>query len=184
MNIFFLDTSPELAAQYQCDKHVVKMILESAQLLCTCHHVIGIENLPIKFYRQTHVNHPCSIWVRQHYFNYCWLAEHALHLCEEYSYRYGKIHASQNLIEWLIVNEPNIRGWYFQKNEVYSPNTFRFGDKYWLTKPPQCMPDEYKSECPVVAYRNYYSKNKRHEISCKWTKRQIPEWWINDEVII
>lgn len=60
MNIFYLDKDPKLCAQYHCDKHVVKMILESAQLLCTAvNEAAGKEVAP---YKSTHVNHPCSIW--------------------------------------------------------------------------------------------------------------------------
>lgn len=181
MNIFFLDSDPKLAAQYMCNKHVVKMILESAQLLCTCHHIVETTNLPEKFYRQTHFNHPCAIWVRQHANNYNWLAEHALHLCEEYSYRYEKVHASQNLVEWLLVNEPHIRSWFYKSEEVYPANTFEFG-QYWLTEPPQCMPDEYKVvDNPVQAYRNYYFYNKRVTIDCKWTRRNKPDWFLELE---
>lgn len=183
MNIFFLDSDPNLAAQYQCSKHVIKMVLETCQLLCTTHHYIGTTNLPEKFYRKTHVNHPCAIWARQHANNYNWLAEHALHLCEEYSYRYEKVHASQNLAEWLLVNEPCIRSWFHKSNEVYPANTFQLG-QYCVTEPPQCMPDEFKVDNdPVQAYRNYYNKNKRYEISCKWTKREPPDWWVNFQEI-
>ena len=61
MNIFMLHQEPQIAAQYHCDKHVVKMILESAQLLCTALNEAGVP-MP---YRVTHKNHPCSIWVRE-----------------------------------------------------------------------------------------------------------------------
>lgn len=157
MNIFFLDNSPKKAAEYQCNKHVVKMILESAQLLCGVHHELGTQKLPEKFYRKTHINHPCAIWARQRLGNYVWLAQHAMHLCQEYTWRYGKIHLSQSLIEWLVQNPPNLTG--------------EFVD------PPQCMPDEFRGSDCIKAYRLYYFLNKRLTIECKWTKREKPEWW-------
>ena len=98
-----------MSAQYMCDKHVVKMILESAQLLCTSHHVCptGIE-LPEKFYKQTHTNHPSAVWVRASTDNYSWLTAHANALLSEYTHRYEKQHASTPVIEWCSVNIPNI----------------------------------------------------------------------------
>ena len=65
MNIFVLDNDPFKAAEYQCDKHVVKMVLETAQLLCSAH-----ETAP---YKRTHYNHPCAIWTRSSLSNYMWL---------------------------------------------------------------------------------------------------------------
>ena len=99
MNIFYLSECPVEAAQYQCDKHVVKMILESAQMLCTAHHACPTAApRPEKFYKQAHLNHPSTIWVRTATANYDWMIVHALALCEEYTHRYGKIHSSQSII--------------------------------------------------------------------------------------
>jgi len=182
MNIFFLDSDPKKAAQYQCDKHVVKMILESSQLLCTCHHIFN-SNIPERFYKSTHINHPCSKWVRENKENYKWLSEHALFLCEEYTYRYNKIHASQDIVNWSLNNIPKITNCnsdIHPYNFGKTPNNFTLNDKYCLTKPPQCMPDEFKVENDIVqAYRNYYFFNKRLTIQCKWTKRETPEWFLN-----
>ena len=90
MNIFYLDHDPRLAAQYHCDKHVVKMILESAQLLCTAVNIrAGGQVSP---YKTTHVNHPCSIWVRQNSANAMWVWYLLCYLNAEYSFRYGKLH--------------------------------------------------------------------------------------------
>ena len=157
MNIFFLDNEPHLAAQYQCDKHVVKMILESAQLLCTAHHLAPCWELPDKFYKATHINHPCSKWVRERTANYCWLGCHAFALCNEYTYRYNKIHASKPIIEWCLDNIPNIP-WGF------------------TSTPALAMPNEYKCDDPVESYRNYYREVKLKTIQCRWTKREKPEW--------
>jgi hypothetical protein len=154
MNIFYLDNDPTKCAQYHCDKHVVKMILESAQLLCTAHWVSGGE-AP---YRKTHVNHPSNKWVRESLSNYKWLCELGMELCKEYTYRYGKIHKTQQHIEWLIDNLPNIE------------------DK-GFTEMPQAMPDECKMEDPIEGYRNYYNIEKAY--MCKWKGRLEPEWFVS-----
>ena len=158
MNIFFLDEEPHLAAQYQCDKHVVKMILESAQLLCTAHHEHPYYDFPENFYKKTHVNHPCSKWARTTNCNYDWLVNHALELCLEYTHRYGKKHKSQDVIEWCFWHYPNI-------------------EEGILTEPAQAMPDEYKVPGDAVtAYRRYYIEDKMKNIKCVWTKRSQPKW--------
>ena len=159
MNIFYLHKSPTIAAQHMCDKHVVKMILESAQLLCTAHHTCPTNaERPEKFYKKTHTNHPCAIWTRNCIGNYKWLCDHAQSLLDEYTYRYGKTHASTSVISWCVSNIPDI------------PD----GE---LTDIAQCMPDEYKSNDPVIAYRNYYNKAKSHLHN--WKRRQIPHWVVS-----
>jgi hypothetical protein len=159
MNIFYLSECPTDSARMQCDKHVVKMILESAQMLCTSHHVCPSDaTLPDKFYKKTHTNHPSTIWVRECTGNYEWMCIHALALCEEYTYRYGKVHASQKVIEWCCDNVPAI--------PVGS-----------TTQMPQCMPDEYKADCSIEAYRHFYNVDKRSSFKCVWTKREEPKWW-------
>jgi hypothetical protein len=168
MNIFYLDKDPALAVQYMCDKHVVKMILESAQLLCTTHWILGtnIESINIaKIYKPTHKNHPCSIWVRTCCANYNWLMRHALALLEEYSYRYKKTHASHSTIKYCVDNIPNF------KNEITT-----------MTKPALAMPDQYKCVDPVESYRNYYWFDKRINIKMTWTKRETP-WWFSQYMI-
>ena len=108
MNIFVLDLRPNRAAQMMCDKHIIKMILESAQLLCA-HFEPGIAP-----YKRTHYNHPCSIWIRRSRTNYQWLLDHADALCDEYAFRYGKIHKSKSVISWcrknvdILTTLPNI----------------------------------------------------------------------------
>ena len=156
MNIFFLDKDPKLAAQYHCDKHVVKMILESAQLLSTAWYIHCPQSSAERnLYKPTHANHPCSLWTRKTQGNYKWLWELAAALCQEYTYRYGKIHASQQMIEKL----------------VWCPRAIiPFG----LLDPVQCMPDEYKQADGVQAYRNYYINDKAAILSYK--KREVPEW--------
>ena len=70
MNIFYIDTCPVKAAQMQCDKHVVKMVLESAQMLCTAHHSFWQHDVP---YKPTHRNHPSAVWARSNSKHYDWL---------------------------------------------------------------------------------------------------------------
>ena len=146
MNIFVLDKNPIKAARYQCDKHVVKMILESAQLLCTAHHEHPRNPFPAKFYKPTHKNHPCARWVRRSFGNYTWLCLHALYLCDEYTYRYGKVHASKPIIDWCTCNIPDI--------PICSTGDFVLA-----------MPEEYKTDDAVESYRNYYIKDKKKTCS-------------------
>lgn len=145
---------PSICAVYHCDKHVVKMILETCQLLCSVHHLFPTENYSPK-YKLTHKNHPCAIWTRESLSNYKWLVQLGLELCKEYTYRYGKIHKSQILIEEMEEHMPNIP------------------DK-GFTPPAQAMPNDYKEEDAVEAYRSYYYFEKYNIHS--WKKRQIPEW--------
>ena len=153
MNIFFLDESPRLAARMQVDKHVVKMILESAQLLSTNIRIVHGDEIGdlLGLYKKTHVNHPCTIWVRCDQANYNWLFEHFESLCDEYTYRFEKIHKSKALIDSLRK---------FVNSNVSSKTH---------TVPALCMPDVYKSEDYVKSYREYYSVEKKH--LHKWTKR-------------
>jgi hypothetical protein len=156
MNIFVLDTDPKKCAVYHNDKHVVKMILETAQLLCGSHHVTESQyEIP---YKLSHKNHPCSIWVRECIENYIWLCDLGLELCEEYTYRYGKRHKSQDIIEWCLINTPNI------------PTN---GD---ITPFALAMPDECKVGTAIDSYRAYYMLEKRNLAS--WKNRQTPEWYL------
>jgi len=152
MNIFFLDYDVKKCAEYHVDKHVVKMILETSQLLCGAHWVCGSE-AP---YKLSHKNHPCSIWVRKSLSNYLYLCELGLELGREYTHRYGKKHKSIEIIEWCLINKPNILDIGF-------------------TEPPKAMPDEYKVKDVIQSYRNYYRGAKTSFAS--WKNRQIPNWF-------
>ncbi len=154
MNIFFLDLDVKKCAEYHLDKHVVKMILETAQLLCSTHHVIGTQgDIP---YKLSHKNHPCSIWARETLPNYLYLCELGLALGEEYTFRYGKTHKSIEVIKWCLIHRPNL------------PDTE-------FTTPPLAMPDEYKVNDVVESYRNYYMGAKSNIAS--WKNREVPEWF-------
>ena len=162
MNIFFLDFNTQKCAQYHCDKHVVKMILETAQLLCGAHHITNSQYYEIP-YKLSHKNHPCSIWVRESLSNYLYLCDLGLELCKEYTYRYGRRHKSQDVIEWCLTNKLSI-------NDI------------GFTTPPKAMPDEYKAQSVVESYRNYYIGAKKD--FCVWKNRDIPEWFSTSEVFI
>ena len=155
MNIFVLDRDVRKCAQYHNDKHVVKMILETAQLLCGVHHMVE-ENTDEVPYRLSHKNHPCSIWVRENISNYLWLCELGLELCKEYTHRYEKRHKSQDVIEWCLINLPSI-------------------PEEDFTEPPKAMPEEYKVDDVVQSYRNYYLGDKKY--FSKWKKREVPYWF-------
>ena len=143
MNIFYLHKNPETAAKLQYNKHVVKMILESAQMLCTAHHCYGdkdqVENVP---YKQAHLNHPSTVWTRRSKSTYMWLYDHMMALGDEYTKRYGKTHLSiTKCKDFLAIPPRHIQG------------------DDWC-QPPQAMPDEYKDECSIQAYWNYYIGEK------------------------
>ena len=125
MNIFYLHKDPHEAAKLQYNKHVVKMILESAQILCTAHHEVMGENADVP-YKRAHVNHPSTIWARRSANNYEWLYHHFVALSAEYKRRYGKEHLSYTKCK--------------DKLSVL-PGGLSFTG---LTDMPQCMPDEYK----------------------------------------
>lgn len=172
MNIFVLDEDPVKAAQAHCDKHVVKMVLETAQLLCSAHHYaldeviaetpsgnvsyLATRDKDLVPYKATHMNHPCAKWVREDMHNYNWLLALGEALCKEYTHRYGKIHKSQAVIEWCA------------DMDIFSmPDEAR-------TPFAQAMPDEYKNNDPVIAYRNYYAGEKGHMLA--YTNRERPQW--------
>jgi hypothetical protein len=89
MNIFYLDRDPIEAARLQCDRHVVKMILETAQLLSTAHNELDGGQIA---YKSTHKNHPSAVWARASAENYYWLQRHLGALGHEYFRRYGRVH--------------------------------------------------------------------------------------------
>ena len=166
MNIFVLSLIPRIAAEFHCDKHVVKMIIETAQLLYSAHHVAG-SPLPDGAYRKTHANHPCAIWVRESAENYRWLCALGFWLCREYQYRYGvgKTHKTEKHILWLRNNLP-----------IDIPQVP-------MTPFPQAMPVEYKRDDSVEAYRTFYIENKMKTRNIvKYTRRPIPEFLIKTDL--
>ena len=166
MNIFYLDRDPKIAAQMMCDKHVVKMILESAQILSTAHRVLDGDKYADQYglYKMAHKNHPSTIWGRSGGLNYLWLYNHMRALMQEYTHRYGKIHASERLNMGLSGRPKNM-----DENAPF-------------TDPPQCMPPYCKGEDAVMAYQTYYILEKAN--FAKWTKRSIPEWFYGQRTVL
>lgn len=185
MNIFYLSSDPHEAAKFHVDKHVVKMILESAQLLCTAHrildgkqtvqpkvnkvgktrqvkrYVLSNADADLLMYNATHMNHPCAIWARDNINNYMWLYELFVALCDEYTFRYGKTHKTDLLFRDVLKTPPI----------SISHSDF--------TTPAQAMPVEYRHYDSVVAYRQYYIGAKAK--FAKWTNRPVPSWFNTEE---
>ena len=189
MNIFILDKDPRKAARMHCDKHVVKMILEGAQMLSTAHRILDgkevIEkryvngSMPARYrnvktwklpddrdellYKATHSNHPCNIWCRETSENYQWLWQLTYALCDEYYLRYGKHKA--------VPTHHKIADSGILDALALSPNNIA---KAKRTPFALAMPDVYKHEDPVMAYQNYYLFAKANLLS--YTHRQEPKW--------
>lgn len=167
MNIFYLDRSPAICASLHCDKHVVKMILESAQLLSTAHRVLDGMLVDKKYilpderedvlYKATHMNHPSAIWTRSGIEQYRWVHDLLYFLIYEYRTRYKKEHKTERLLPPLL-NAPIHINW----------------EAPW-TDPPQCMPEDVQNSDPVTAYRDYYAKYKSD--IAKWAHGPEPDWW-------
>lgn len=153
MNIFVLDENPEVAAQMHCDKHVVKMVLEAAQMLSAAY---PPGSAP---YRRTHYNHPCTAWTRQTKENFDWTVRYGRALAKEYTRRYGKTHKCLSVIDWCDKHSASLD---FEENG--------------LTEHPQCLPSECKRDNVVEAYRAYYIEHKA--TFAKWNKaKNPPHWW-------
>ena len=182
MNIFYLDKDPVACAQAHLDKHVVKMILEYAQLLSTAHRLVDGKLVEGKtktgrkkkvwkldderdsiLYNATHVNHPSAVWARDNYHNYKRLYALFVATCDEYTYRYGKVHLTDTKLRSILATPPN------------------FVDDHQtriLLDPTPAMPDECKIAGDVIgSYRKYYIDKKAD--MAKWTNREPPEWFIN-----
>lgn len=155
MNIFVLHRNPRKAARMMCDKHVVKMILESAQMLCTVAHQNGIE-AP---YKPGFTHHPCTKWAGTSLQNWTWLLNHAEELCLEYTRRYNKNHKTEAVINYLATIDI----------EKYLPNS-------GLTPFAKAMPEHYKHEDAVLSYRHYYLGAKSSFAT--WKNTKPPIWWI------
>lgn len=181
MNIFHLDQDYRKAARMHLDKHVVKMIIEYAQLMSTAHRTLDGEeyydktangrrikrwrmsnsNLESTLYKASHVNHPSGIWTRETASNYLYLHGMWKELCKEYTYRYGKKHLTEQKLSGILCHTP-----------INIPD----GE---LTEFAQAMPEYCKKENPIDAYRFYYI-NEKYRFA-KWTKRTVPSWYTNSE---
>ena len=176
MNVFFLDYNPKTCAEMHVSKHVVKMILEYAQLLSTAHRFLdGVptvgksasgrkkttyilsNELDSVLYSATHINHPSAVWVRRSVENYQWLYNMFRDLLQEYTYRYGKTHKCSLLLGAL----------------QYPPNNIPKDVPF--TEPTPAMPDIYKVDGDsILSYKNYYLGDKTRMFS--WKNRPTPSW--------
>lgn len=185
MNIFYLDHDPEICAKMHCDKHVVKMIIEYAQLMSTAHRILdGVQQvekryvhgslparwrnvkvwihpnneLNTKLMKACHMNHPSTVWVRATHLNYKWLYEMWCHLLQEYTYRYGRIHSCARLKDTLKKMPENI---------ILALHH---------SEPTQAMPEYCKiKNDSISAYHKYYINEKVR--FARWTNREIPSWF-------
>jgi hypothetical protein len=182
MNLFVLDKCPIKSAELQCDKHVVKMIVESAQMLSTVHRMLDGTESRIRsksgktmvkhwempdptddklLYKAVHMNHPCTVWSRETHLNYLWHYIHFCALCDEYTYRYGKIHASDILLRSRL-----------RKLPVNIPHGPKTPQPLAMGSNPECM----DHSDIVGSYRKFY-QTKQERFSMDWTKRSVPEWF-------
>lgn len=189
MNIFILDNDAVAAAQLQCNRHIVKMPLESAQMLSTAHRILDGRrlkgpsksgkrlvdiwvhpdpNLDDVLYKSVHAHHPCTTWTMETDSNYRWHYEHFLALCDEYTYRYGKLHKSYKNLKEILANPP--------KNIPSGPLT---SQPLAMKANPECM--NYRDI--VGSYRKFY-QTKQHRFKMIWTNRPVPEWFQYKELSI
>jgi hypothetical protein len=152
------------------------MVVEYAQLLSTAHRILdgncvlghtksgrSIKRFTLPDWRDdtlylaSHINHPDNIWLRESSGNYTYLYELFVALCEEYTHRYGKVHATDSKLRTLLATAP--------KNIPIGP----------MTEPPQAMPDHCKHSNVVTAYKNYYIQEKKN--FAKWKNRSTPKWF-------
>ena len=165
MNIFYLATCPQEAAEAHCDKHVVKMILESAQLLSTAHRVLDEDDAHPDLYKIAHKNHPSTIWTRSSKQHYDWLFRLFRMLSAEYSIRVGLINDSRDVFK--------VHKTWDKLGKILKTTPKNIEDNGWAD-PPQCMPDNCKHDNTVEAYRNYYIKEKSS--FAKWNYSGKPKW--------
>ncbi|NJL54102.1 hypothetical protein HC928_02300 [bacterium] len=174
MNIFVLDYDAKQSAVDQCDKHVVKMPTETAQMLSTNVRVLQGPSytkgkapilhphtgdvLPIM--QCFGINHPATRWARESFFNFRWLSIHGKALCREFEKRFGKRHRALDTLEAL--------------DEFLNVRTLTLPD-IGRTEHPQCMPEKYKHADAVTAYRSFYTHDKVR--FAKWSYGPSPEWW-------
>ena len=166
MNIFALSRSPRQSAMYHGDKHVIKMILESCQMLYTAHWCTGssLESAPLakngqRGYKAAHKNHPCTKWVRERRENYVWTTRLALALADEYEFRWGRIHGCKEHAVWLSHHIPPL-----------PPGSTPFAT---------AMDDQYKiTGNPIGSYRKYYIQSKSVKGLAVYTRRTIPRFLV------
>ena len=155
MNIFHLDKNPLFCAQWLCDKHCVKMVVETAQMLCTAYQRhFGLKD---DLYKPAYPKHPMTIWVGDTKENYFFTMRLFNYMLDEYTNRYSKVHSSSRIN--LLLNS-KYKEWHNLSGK--------------FTKPPLCMPDQYKTDCYITSYRKYYIGEKKRIAKYKFT--EPPQW--------
>jgi|TARA_R100000479_G_scaffold72514_1_gene35121 hypothetical protein len=186
VNIFALSRNPQEAALEMLDKHIVKMPTETCQMLHT--NVLYFDyiehygeeptlaqvkqfhrDINSKLMKPAMLNHPSTIWARQNPHNTRWLYEHGKALCEEYTYRYGKVHGSQSRILDIAYTIDEDSNWSFA-----TPVTIAMDDKYRLVKDNR-IPDW---DFVINSYRHYYLQGKWR--FAEWRANRMPTWWPKD----
>jgi hypothetical protein len=179
MNIFAVENDPVLAAQSLCDKHVISQTKESAQMLSTVHRLVSgtvakvyddakqklmkrwiIEENNDVLYQVAHPSHPCTLWTMKSTDNYEWHYLHFMALAEEFTYRYGKPHASFVKLADALMTVPTL------------PKIGLTPFALAMKSNPECM----NEADPVTSYRKFYL-TKRDRFSMDWTNRKIPAWF-------
>lgn len=165
MNVFYTNDDPIQAAHEHCYVHVVKMIVEYAQLLSTAHHVLDKDEALEGIYKLTHCNHPSAVWTRECSEHYNWVHTCAMELCAIYTQVTGKTHKTQVMLELLSVLPKNIESKTFKQPPVAAPDEFKalavFNGatvayqkylcakfKEWLTRAERPIKVEFKVETP------------------------------------
>lgn len=171
MNIFILSLIQKEIAEFMMDKHVSKILLEAVQMLCSARRLVEPDDgKNDALYRVAHKNHPVTIWCRKSKANFIWTLDLIDHLHAEWKYRYGhpetKVHKSYLVALYLRENVPEEE---------------KFEEK-GLTPFALAMPDQYKTDDPVLSYRNYYMSENKQKIASWSKKRGKPAWYVLKEV--
>jgi hypothetical protein len=167
MNLFILSLIQQEIAEYMMDKHVSKILLEAVQMLCSAKKILDPEDeINERLYKIAHKNHPVTIWCRKSKENFIWALDLVDELHKEWRYRFGhsdtKFHKSYLVALILRDNLP-------------SDDKF---EETGLTPFALAMPDKYKSDDPIMSYRNYYMSEEKQKIAT-WNKnRSRPDWYI------
>lgn len=178
MNIFFLDIDPIKCAHYHCNKHIVKMITEHAQMMSMAiwyhdrkqalrlYEKGRIMNAPPEVTGKpprtdSHLMHPCTMWVRESRKHFDWLKLMSAEMAHEYYLRFGQFH-----------NPPRHHSSYVDC--IAHLNSSKIPDSPWES-PPQAMPEEFRGPDAAEAYKRLYGLDKIR--FARWTVREMPEWF-------
>ena len=165
MQIFYVHSDPQIAAESLCDKHCNKQIIESAQMLANAYASEELKLAPKtkkgEYRKYSYLHHPCSKWVLQSLENWQWLLTHGLALVKEKYLRTKKLHYTSVFLEWCDDNTPNL-------------------PSIGMTSPSMAIPEHLQNPNIMESYREYYKKDKLKNIECVWTLRQPPDWILDD----